>query len=320
MLLRRLGRSNLEVSALGLGCWAIGGPWRRDGNQVGWGQVDDRESIEAIHLALDLGVGFFDTAASYGCGHSERILGQALAGKRERAVIATKFGYRLDEQNKNATRDDEALPANLRQDCEDSLRRLKVETIDLYQFHLGDYDLGMALGIRDALEGLAAEGKIRWYGWSTDDPERARLFAEGPHCTAVQHFLSMAQDAPTILDACDEFDLASICRGPLGMGLLTGKFTPGSAFPSDDIRHNWDLHAGPLAERLSKIDALRERFSASKRSLAQVALGWIWARSERAIPIPGFKTAAQVKENVSALDYGPLTGEEMSIIEDLWDR
>jgi aryl-alcohol dehydrogenase-like predicted oxidoreductase len=101
MFKRRLGKSEIEVSALGLGCWAIGGPWTLDGLPAGWGKVDDGESIRAIHCALDLSVNFFDTAANYGCGHSERILGRAVAGRRDKVIIATKFGYLVDEENKN---------------------------------------------------------------------------------------------------------------------------------------------------------------------------------------------------------------------------
>jgi aryl-alcohol dehydrogenase-like predicted oxidoreductase len=130
MFTRTLGRSNIEVSALGLGCWAIGGPWSwSDGRAMGWGQVDDAESARAIHKALDLGVSFFDTAANYGAGHSERILGQALAGRRDRVVIATKFGHVVDEETR-VVHDDDVLLENIRQDCENSLRRLGTDYID----------------------------------------------------------------------------------------------------------------------------------------------------------------------------------------------
>ncbi len=168
MLTRQLGRSGIQVSAMGLGCWAIGGPFWRDGQSHGWGQVDDDESIRAIHRALDLGVTFFDTADVYGCGHSERLLRRALAGRRDQVVIATKFGRVFDEQTRHILADD-ASPAYIRQACEASLRRLNTDYIDLYQLHLGDYDLAQAGIVRDTLEELVAAGKIRYYGWSTDD-------------------------------------------------------------------------------------------------------------------------------------------------------
>src|SRR5687768_10298198 len=172
MFTRRLGRSNLEVSALGLGCWAIGGPWdwlEADGSTaaVGWGRVDDAESIRAVHQALEAGINFFDTAANYGCGHSERILSRAIAGRREQVILATKFGYVVDEEKKVVTETDEVLP-RIRQECEDSLRRLQTDYIDLYQFHVNEYPVEKAAAVRDLLETLVDEGKIRWYGWSTD--------------------------------------------------------------------------------------------------------------------------------------------------------
>jgi aryl-alcohol dehydrogenase-like predicted oxidoreductase len=142
---RILGRSGIEVSPMGMGCWAIGGPWSivQDGEPLpaGWGQVDDVESIRSIHRALDLGITFFDTAANYGCGHSERILGQAISDRRDQVVIATKFGHIIDEQTKVMHGDDALVVGNIRTDCEASLRRLNTDYIDLYQFHEGQFDL-----------------------------------------------------------------------------------------------------------------------------------------------------------------------------------
>ena len=159
MFKRRLGRSNLEVSAMGLGCWAMGGPWTYDGEPAGWGGVDDAESIRAIHCALEAGINFFDTAANYGCGHSEKILGQAVTGRRDKVILATKFGYVIDETTRIVTKNDEGVVGRIRQECEDSLRRLKSDYIDLYQFHKDDYDPEKAAEVRDALEDLVEEGK-----------------------------------------------------------------------------------------------------------------------------------------------------------------
>src|SRR5262245_14983095 len=126
MLTRRLGRSQLTVSALGLGCWAIGGPFWRGENPVGWGEVDDKQSLAALQRALDLGVNFFDTSDVYGCGHSERILGQALAGKRDQVIIATKFGNIFDEQARQIT-GASGEPDYIPRACEASLRRLQTD-------------------------------------------------------------------------------------------------------------------------------------------------------------------------------------------------
>ena len=329
MFKRRLGRSNLEVSALGLGCWAIGGPWdwlEADGSKepCGWGQVDDAESIRAIHYALDAGINFFDTAANYGCGHSERILCQALAGRRDQVILATKFGYLVDEEKRLVTETENVIP-RIRQECEDSLRRLKTDFIDLYQFHAEDYAAEKAAGVRDMLETLVAEGKIRWCGWSTDNPEGAGVFAQGEHCTAIQHFLNMARqrdDLPQMLAVCDEYDQASIIRSPLVMGMLTGKFNVEMTFPRDDVRSRWDLRAGRTPQNIQRTDTVRKLFAEAGdgRTPAQIALAWIWTRSDRTIPIPGFRTLAQVKENIQAMEFGLLTDEQMKNIDVVFER
>ena len=328
MFTRKLGKSGIEVSALGMGCWAIGGPWTYDDGEhgphaAGWGQINDEESIRAIHAGLDLGVNFFDTAANYGAGHSEKILGKALAGRRDQVVIATKFGYLVDEETRAIVNDQTATLGNIRQDCESSLRRLNTDYIDLYQLHVGDYDPKKAPAVMQVLEELVAEGKIRWYGWSTDDAERARVFAEGEHCTAIQQALSWVIQfdyAPT-LNVCEEFDLASINRGPLAMGLLTGKFQSRDAkLPDDDIRHDWNFQEGRVAEIISNFQALREVLTSDGRTPAQGALGWIWARSQRTIPIPGFKTVAQVEENAGAMEFGPLSDAQTRQIDKVLGR
>jgi aryl-alcohol dehydrogenase-like predicted oxidoreductase len=327
---RRLGHSGIDVSPMGLGCWAIGGVWRRPADSVswregdegfvaaGWGEVDDAESIRAIHAALDMGITFFDTSEVYGCGHSEHILGKALTGRRDKAVIATKVGNRFDEATKTYY-GHEISPESMRRACEESLRRLNTDTIDLYQLHWSDYD-GDAGEIREAFEALAAEGKIRAYGWSTDDPGRMRLFAEGEHCAAVQHALTVLADAPEMLALCEEHDLASINRSVLHMGLLTGKFSADTTFPEDDIRHAWNFREGPLAERLKQVEAIRDVLTSGGRTMVQGALAWIWARSERTIPIPGFKTVRQAEENAGAMAFGPLTAGQMRQINELLGR
>jgi aryl-alcohol dehydrogenase-like predicted oxidoreductase len=213
-----MGRSGIEVSAMGVGLWAVGGPWDFMGTAAGWGEVDDAESIRAIHAALDRGITFFDTAANYGCGHSERVLAQALEGRRSQAIIGTKFGYRIDEAAKNVTALDDVV-RSLHADCEASLLRLKTDVIDLYQFHVGDYAPEKAGDVREELEKLVKEGKIRFYGWSTDFPASANVFAQGKHCVAIQANMNVIHDSPGILAICDQFDLACINRGPLGMGL-----------------------------------------------------------------------------------------------------
>jgi aryl-alcohol dehydrogenase-like predicted oxidoreductase len=236
ILKRTLGKSGIEVSALGLGTARIGGlDWQRNDLTVRYRQDQVDAAIRAVHRAVDLGISFFDTADVYGGGHSERILGQALVGRRHRVVIATKFGEPFDEATSQPT-DEAPTPAFIRRACQASLRRLNTDYIDLYIFHLRDYDLARAGEVRDTLEELVAEGKIRWYGWSTDDPERARFFAGGSHCSAVEHRLNIMMDAPDMLALCDEHDLASINRIPLAMGMLSGRWTANTQLPEDDWR------------------------------------------------------------------------------------
>ncbi len=311
-----LGGSGLEVNRLGMGCWAIGGPFWAGSQPLGWGEVDDDESRRAIQVAVDLGVTLFDTADVYGTGHSERVLGAALRGVRDRVVIATKFGNVFDERTRQMT-GTAASPSAIRAALEGSLQRLGTDWVDLYQFHLSDYDLERAAEVQDTLEALAREGLIRAYAWSTDDPERAAIFAQGASCVAVQHALSVLHDAPEMLALCERHDLASINRSPLAMGLLSGKFTARTHLPADDVRGQppaWlDLFEGgqPTATRLARVNAVRDILTSGGRTMAQGALAWIWARSARTVPIPGFRTVAQVRENVAALVAGPLSAEQL---------
>ena len=311
---RLLGRSGVQVSAIGMGCWAIGGDW---------GAVDDAESVRALQRAHDLGVTLFDTSNAYGAGRSERLIGQALVGRRHQVIIATKFGYVTNERTGRINRND-ASPQAIRHSCEASLRRLNSEYIDLFQLHLGGYPIAQAVAVRDTLEQLVAEGKIRWYGWSTDDPARAQFFAEGPHCATVQHQLNLFDDHAAMLAVCQEYNLASVNRSPLAMGLLTGKYTTQSQFPAGDVRRAsrwWDyFKPDKMPALLQRLEAVRDILTSQGRTLAQGALGWILARSDRTIAIPGFKNAAQVEENVGALRFGPLTAAQMQQIERLLER
>lgn len=317
---RTLGRSGLPVSAMGLGCWAIGGPWYWLDGPGGWGDIDDNESIRAIHAALDLGINFFDTAANYGTGHSERILGRALEGKRDKAVIATKFGFVVDEAAKRVSlRTDDHL-LHVRNECEASLRRLNTDVIDLYQLHVWDYPLEKVPAMVELLESLVSEGKIRYYGWSTDSVEGARLFAQGKHCVAIQHDLNVVLDAPDMLALCEELDLASVNRSALARGALSGKYTKDSVFPQNDVRNDPWSRDHFFTPTLSQLDAVRSILTSNGRSLVQGALAWIWARSEKTIPIPGFKTVAQVEENAKAMELGPLTMEQMKEIDSILGR
>ncbi|MBN1438591.1 MAG: aldo/keto reductase [Anaerolineales bacterium] len=327
---RTLGRSGIEVGPLGMGCWAIGGEWTFLGSPAGWTGVDDGESVRAIHAALDLGVTLFDTAANYGCGRSERILGRAVKDRRPKAVIASKFGYRVDEAARAVTaygesEEDSDAAAHVRADLENTLRRLGTDYLDVYLLHIWGHKLERALEARAVLEQLVQEGKIRTYGWSTDREDAVRAFSESPGCAVVEQQLSVLDGNSELIALCEERNLASLNRGPLGMGLLTGKYSPASTFGEADVRKHAGWHPGfqngkPAKDWLDKLESIRGVLTAGGRTLAQGALGWIWARSPATVPIPGFKSVKQVEENCGALRFGPLTEEQMAEIDRILGR
>jgi aryl-alcohol dehydrogenase-like predicted oxidoreductase len=325
--IRTLGRSGIDVSALGFGCWAIGGEWQDvSGQPLGWGRVDDEETVRAVRRALDLGVTFFDTADTYGAGHSERVLGRALGKRRDDVVLATKWGNVFDEDTRTLTGSDDS-PEYARRALTASLERLGTDHVDLYQLHLSDADLARAAQLRDQCEEFVREGLIRAYAWSTDDPARAAVFAEGEHCAAVQHSANVLQDAPEMFALCEELGLASINRSPLAMGLLTGKQATGRALEAGDIRNTppaWmqGFKQGDGADEdwVARVDALREILTSDGRTPAQGALAWLWARSPRTIPIPGFRSVAQAEQNAGAIAKGPLTAGQLVEIDRVLGR
>ena len=327
---RKLGRSDIEISALGMGCWAIGGPWTINGIAAGWSEVDPVESERALNTAIDMGINFFDTAANYGAGFSERLLGKVVKGRRDRIVIATKFGYEVRESEKavlhyDAEENNSDVAARLTADVEASLRRLDTDYIDVYLLHVWGLEIEKALAAREVLENLVMQGKIRTYGWSTDRTDAIAAFSTEPHCAVIEQQLSVLDGNLELLKLCEERNLASLNRGPLGMGLLTGKYSPDSAFASDDVRHVADWHPGfkdgkPTQEWLKKLASIREVLTGDGRTLAQGALSWIWAKSENTVPIPGFKTVEQVVENAGTLNYGPLNEVQMKEIDRILGR
>lgn len=232
--MRTLGRVGIEVSPVGFGCWAIGGPFSNPaGEPLGWGEVDDDESVRAIRRAVELGVTFFDTADVYGAGHSERVLGKALAGIRDQVVIATKWGNTFDESTRVMHHQDDSVEY-VHKAVRASLDRLGTDYLDLYQLHFDTTD-EIALPLREACEDLVREGLIRSYAWSTDTLHSAELFAAGEHCSAVQHEASVLHDASDFFALCERADLASVNRTPLGMGIL-GRRTADRPATGADIR------------------------------------------------------------------------------------
>jgi aryl-alcohol dehydrogenase-like predicted oxidoreductase len=311
----KVGGSGFEVSVIGMGCWAIGGPFWDRGGWMGYGDVEDAEAVRAIHRGLDLGVTFFDTADVYGCGHSERLLGQALAG-RHGVFVSDKFCFVFDERQRKVLGTD-ASPAAIRKACEDALARLGRDVIEMFTFQLWDYPIERMDEVIATLDDLVGEGKIRSYGWLTDDLERVRYMAGTRHCYAAPQILNVLESNPALVAFCEEKDLAIPVRRPLGMGLLTGKFTARTQFAANDMRRRfgWDFKAGKQAQLNAKLAAIRHVLTRDGRALAQGALGWIWARSKLAIPCPGFKDVRQAEENIAAAACGPLSAGQVQEID-----
>lgn len=309
-------RTGIRISEIGLGCWAIGGPFWDRGGWMGYGDADDAESLRCLRRAAELGVTFFDTASVYGCGHSEELVGEAFEGRAD-VVVSTKFGFTFDAATRKVTGTD-ATPAGIRKSLEDSLGRLRRDTIDVFSFQLWDHPLDQAGEVLATLDQLVAEGKIRSYCWLTDDVERVRFFAQGRHCAGTGQLLNVMEHSPPLIALCEELGLPILARRPLGMGLLTGKFTTATEFPENDMRRRfgWDFKVAKHADKLSRLDRIRSVLARGGRTLAQGALAWVWARSPLAVPVPGFKNLKQLEENVAAVNFGPLTTGEMREIED----
>ena len=309
-----------QVPALGAGTWALGGPWDFGGVPAGWGDVDDEVSIAAVRAAYDGGVRLFDTADAYGCGHSERVLGKALAPFRDDVVIATKVGLVFDE----ATRTGEGVdvsPAYIRRACEASLRRLGTDQIDLYQMHPGQVAADQAPAVVEVFDELLAEGKIRSYGTSNDAADVIDVFAAGAGCVSVQQELNVFGANEAALARCDAHDLAVLARTPLAMGFLSGKYRSVDQLAPGDVRRatpHWDYFTEAGMPRWQqRLADVRDELRTGGRTLVQGALAYVWGRSPRAVTLGGIRTPEQAREQAGALDHGPLTPAQVARIDAL---
>ncbi len=301
-----------DYGTFGLGCWAIGGPWvSAEGEPLGWGVVDDDESIAAIGRALDLGVRIFDTADTYGAGHSERILGRALGGRRGDVLVVSKFGNTFDETVRRRTGVD-CSADYVRSACEASLQRLGTDYLDVLLLHLWDIEDEQVAPVQEALEGLVAAGLIRSYGWSTDQVHRVRAFAASPNCAAAEIALNVLRDAPEMLVALDELRLPALIRSPLAMGLLAGRIDRDTQLSPADVRGiapewlEWFSHGRPAPVSMDHVDAVREILREDGRSMVEGALGWLWARSPWVDPHPRLPHGGPGRAERGRSRQGPL--------------
>ncbi|MDZ7844011.1 MAG: aldo/keto reductase [Anaerolineales bacterium] len=306
---RELGKSGIEVTEIGIGLWAIGGDE--------WGPVDDENSLEAIEAALQAGINFFDTADVYGMGHSEQLLGWAMKGRREEFIVASKIGWVGFDHDAGKSRYDstEKLIAGV----ESNLERLGTDYLDVIQCHI-DFQGPNLEYFLEGFQALQEQGKVRAYGVSTSDFDYLKTFnADGNTSTLQIDYSILNRTAEKeIFPYCQEEDIGVIVRGPLAMGILTGKFTPETRFPEGDFRRRWHENEDEyqiFLDDLEKVDRLREL--ADGRSLAQLAIQFVLAHPAVTTVIPGAKTDRQLEENVAAGKLPPLTEEELAHIAEI---
>ncbi|MHA2250574.1 MAG: aldo/keto reductase [Candidatus Kariarchaeaceae archaeon] len=317
---KKLRGSNKEVSALGMGCFALGGPFRRsDGSYLAYGHVDKDEAIKTIHKAIELGINLFDTADIYGVGRSERILGEAIKEYQDDMIIATKFASVFEEGNVDTPDKKNTDPEYIRSALDASMRRLQTDFIDIYQLHSSSQDPENAKKVQLVLEDLVQEGRIGGYGWSTDDPERMKIFTESLHCNSVQYALLLTHYNADMLRLCEEKKILGLIRSPLASGTLTGKYKPEVARSDDHMLSNLDLTTERRVSIQSKLEILREISADEGRTLVQGILGWLLATSNTTVPIPGAKSVQQIEENARTLEFGPLSSEHVQQVNDLFE-
>jgi myo-inositol catabolism protein IolS len=307
---RTLGKSGIEVTEIGLGLWAAGGS--------DWGPTDDREVLLAIDTALDLGVTFFDTSDVYGNGHSEELLGQAMQGRRDRFVVATKIGWRGFDGDARRTAYDsvEKLIAGV----ESNLTRLRTDHVDVIQSHISFRDPTMEIFV-EGFQRLEQAGKVRAYGLSTSDFDYIRAFNQDGKCSSLQIDYSILNRTPeaSILDYCQKNGIGVIVRGALAMGLLTGKFDEKATFPPGDFRQKWLLDAEQNAifkQDLAKVEQL-QGLSGPGRTLAQAALAFTLDHPAVTTVIPGAKNSRQVRANMPGT---PLDAPARALIDRVTPR
>jgi len=301
MQTRRLGDSDLHLTPIGFGAWAIGG----GGWAFGWGGQDDADSVAAIREALDLGINWIDTAAVYGLGHSEEVVAKALDGVANRPFVFTKCERVWDDQRQIG----KSLKADsIRRECEASLKRLRVDVIDLYQLHWPEPDEDVEEGWQTLVR-LRAEGKVRWIGVSNfDAAQLARVAPFGP-VTSLQPPYSMIRPEveETILPYCQANNVGVIAYSPMASGLLTGAMTRErvAALPADDWRKEKNKHyQEPLLTRnLNLVEVLRAVGGRHGKSPGEVAIAWVLRHPAVTGAIVGARRPGQLKELVGAADW-----------------
>jgi aryl-alcohol dehydrogenase-like predicted oxidoreductase len=306
---RQLGNTDLKVSELSFGTWAIGGSW---------GKTDDKESLKALDRAMEAGVNFFDTADVYGDGHSEKLLAKATKGKESDIYVATKF-CRAGDIHDPATYSMESV-SNY---CENSLKRLNREQIDLFQIHCPPFKILKDGSVFEALDRLKEQGKIRHYGVSVETVEEGLFCLEQTNVNTLQIIFNIFRQKPldNLLPKAKEKGVGVLARVPLASGLLTGKFNADATFESDDHRNFnrngeafnvGETFAGLEFEKGVELSRKLEWIVNDRGNMTRAALKWILEHDAISCVIPGFKNTHQVEDNLKALEEKNFTPQEMN--------
>ena len=301
---RRLGTQGLEVSALGLGCM---------GMSEFYGTTDESEAVATIHRALELGIDFLDTADMYGRGANEKLVGKAIAGRRDEVVLATKFGNVRSDDGSREVRGD---PEYVRQACEASLRRLGLDSVDLYYQHRVDFRVPIEETV-GAMKELVEAGKVRYLGLSEASPETIRRAHAVHPVSALQSEYSLWTRDPEdgALATCRELGIGFVAYSPLGRGFLTGQIRSPEDLEEDDFRSHNPRFQGENFRRNLDLVAQVEEIAAEKGARpSQIALAWVLSRGDDVVPIPGTKRVRYLEENAAAADV-ELTDEELERLE-----
>lgn len=309
---RQLGYTDLKLTTVGLGTWAMGGPW-----QFGWGQQDDDEAIAAILAALEKEINWIDTAPVYGCGHSEELVGKALKQTRRKPFIATKCGLLWNNKREKVS----CLKSkSIREECHASLKRIGVEVIDLYQMHWPEPEEDVEQAWEEMAR-LAEEGKVRYLGVSNFNIEQIKRIQKIAPMASLQPPYSMLhrEVEDELLDYCAKNNIGIVVYSPMQRGLLTGKFSQErlAGLPVDDHRRRMPEFQEPqFSTTLQLVDKLLPIAKRNGRTLAQLAISWVLRRSEVTAAIVGARRPEQIVETAAASNW-TLSQEDIEEIEQL---